>query len=164
MPRKLSFPAIRDGVPRAIRWLGFVLIGIVGGTLLGEMAVGTRLGGGGGDAPASYSQLSANPGALAPPGEGAIPVSCPGCVDSYGVAARLRADREDRMDDGFRDLGAVDIDAPLPAEPADDGYRYGGRFPDPPPREEYPVAERAAATATPADVPVEEARTPAGEE
>lgn len=154
MPRKLSFSAIRGGGPRAVRWIGFVLAGVIGGTLLGEMAVGTRLGGGG-DASASYSQFSANPDALAPPGEGAVPVSCPGCVDSYGVAARLRADREDRMDDAFRDLGAVDIDAPLPAEPADDGYRYGGRFPDPPPREEYPVAERAAATETPVEVPVE---------
>src|SRR3546814_11865925 len=50
--------------------------------------------------------------------------------DLYGVAARLRAEREPRID-AFRELGAVEIDAPLPPEPADNTYQYGGRFPDP---------------------------------
>lgn len=158
MQRKLSFSAIRDGGPRAARWLGFVLIGVIGGAVLGEMAVGKRLGRGS-DAPASYSHLSANPGALVAPDEGAA-APCPGCADSYGVAARLRADRENRMDDAFRDLGAVDIDMP-PPEPADDGYRYGGRFPDQPSPGESPAA---AVTEAPVDVPIGKTGTSAGEE
>ena len=97
---------------------------------LGEMAVGTRLGDGARDS-ASYSRLSANPDALVPGGDAPSP-ACPGCADSYGVAARLRAERDDRMSDEFRALGAVDAEHMLAPEPTDDGYRYGGRFPDPP--------------------------------
>ncbi|MBK6414665.1 hypothetical protein [Sphingopyxis sp.] len=82
--------------------------------------------------PATFSHLSANPDAAVGPAVIAAP--CLDCRDSYGVAARLRADRENRMSDEFRELGAVDLDPPAPSEP-DDGYRYGGRFPDPPPRE-----------------------------
>ena len=131
MARKLSFVASRHRGVRLFRWSALAFAGVSGGTLLGEMAVGTRLGGGIGE-PATYSHLSANPDAAAPPVSGAAP--CLDCRDSYGVAARLRADRESRMSDEFRELGAVDIDPPAPGEP-DDGYRYGGRFPDPPPRE-----------------------------
>jgi len=98
------------------------LAGVGGGMMLGEMVAGTRLGAGV-DEPASYSHLSANPDALVPQGEGAAP--CPDCADSYGVAMRLRAHRDDRMSDEFRELGAVDLDPPLPADAGDD-YRYGG--------------------------------------
>lgn len=110
------------------------LAGVGGGMMLGEMVAGTRLGAGV-DEPASYSHLSANPDALVPQGEGAAP--CPDCADSYGVAMRLRAHRDDRMSDEFRELGAVDLDPPLPADAGDD-YRYGGRFPDPEPRAAVP--------------------------
>ncbi|GGJ62610.1 hypothetical protein CDQ92_11930 [Sphingopyxis bauzanensis] len=115
---------------RLFRWSALALVGVTGGMLLGEMTVGTKSGSGIAE-PATYSHLSTNPDAAAPPVGGAAP--CLDCRDSYGVAARLRADRESRMSDEFRELGAVDLDPPAPSEP-DDGYRYGGRFPDPPPR------------------------------
>lgn len=154
--KKLSFSAIRDGGPRAMRWLGLLLAGVAGGMILGNMAVGTRRGASG-DAPASYSRLSANPGALVADGEGAAP--CPDCLDSYGVAVRLRADREDRMSDDFRALGAVDLETAPPPEPVDDGYRYGGRFPDPPPIDENPVAARDAAIKALEGAPADQAAT-----
>ncbi|WP_431561669.1 hypothetical protein [Sphingopyxis sp.] len=111
-----------------MRWSAIALAGVTGGALLGEMATGTRLGGGSGE-PASYSRLSANPDALAPQGGGAAP--CLDCADSYGVAIRLRAHRDDQIsDDAFRELGTVDVDPPILADASDD-YRYGGRFPDP---------------------------------
>lgn len=104
------------------------LIGVGGGFALGEMAAGTRLRAGV-DGPASYSRLSANPDAMVQAADVAL-IPCPGCADSYGVAARLRAERDHRMSDEFRELGVVDVDSALPDDPADD-YRYGGRFPDP---------------------------------
>jgi len=131
MARKLYFAASRHSGVRLFRWSALALVGVTGGMLLGEMAVGSRLSSKMGE-PATYSHLSANPDAAAPPVGGAAP--CLDCRDSYGVAARLRADRESRMSDEFRELGAVDLDPPTSGEP-DDGYRYGGRFPDPPPRE-----------------------------
>lgn len=127
MRKKLSYTASRRTGARLFRWSALALAGITGGALLGEMAAGTRLGkemAG----PASYSHLSANPDALVAQGSGAAP--CLDCADSYGVAARLRARRDDRInDDAFRELGAVDVDPPIMADAADD-YRYGGRFPD----------------------------------
>ena len=131
MARKLYFAASRHSGVRLFRWSALALVGVTGGMLLGEMAVGSRLSSEMGE-PATYSHLSANPDAAAPPAGGAAP--CLDCRDSYGVAARLRADRDSRMSDEFRELGAVDVDPPASGEP-DDGYRYGGRFPDPPPRE-----------------------------
>lgn len=131
MARKLSFAASRHSGVRLFRWSALALAGVTSGMLLGEMAAGPRLGSGIGE-PATYSHLSANPDAAAPPAGGAAP--CLDCRDSYGVAARLRAERESRMSDEFRELGAVDVDPPMSDE-SDDGYRYGGRFPDPPPRE-----------------------------
>lgn len=130
MVRKLSFAASRHG-PAAVvfRWLMLVLIGMVGGMLLGELAVGNRTLGLS-DEIVSYSRLSANPDALVPQGEGVAP--CPGCADSYGVTVRMRAHRDDRMSNEFRELGAVDVDPPPALDPADD-YRFGGRFPDPEP-------------------------------
>ncbi|MBJ7441026.1 MAG: hypothetical protein JHD35_18665 [Sphingopyxis sp.] len=141
---------------RLFRWSALALAGVTGGMLLGEMAAGTRLGSGMGE-PATYSHLSANPDAAAPPAGGTAP--CLDCRDSYGVAARLRADRESRMSNEFRDLGTVALDPPAPGEP-DDGYRYGGRFPDPPPREasgRIPDAQVMPAGAAGANPPVAEA-------
>ncbi len=131
MARKLYFAASRHSGVRLFRWSALALVGVTGGMLLGEMAVGSRLSSEMGE-PATYSHLSANPDAAAPPAGGAAP--CLDCRDSYGVAARLRADHDSRMSDEFRELGAVDVDPPASGEP-DEGYRYGGRFPDPPPRE-----------------------------
>lgn len=105
------------------------LAGVVGGMILGEMAAGTRLGHGTGES-TSYSRFSANPDALVPQGDGAAP--CRECADSYGVALPLRAHREDRMSEEFRELGAIDVDPPLLVDTGDD-YRYGGGFPDPEP-------------------------------
>lgn len=120
-----------------LRWLLLALAGVVGGMMLGEMTASTRLGGAT-DEPGTYAHFSANPDALVPQGE--IAPDCIGCADSYGAAMRLRAHRDDRMGDEFRELGAVEVDPPTPTEPADD-YRYGGRFPDP-----EPPARRAAVT------------------
>lgn len=134
---KLSFTANRsDGNRRGGKWFArwsiVALTGTVGGIILGNIAAGPltdeRTA-----ATASFSRLSANPDAQNARGEGAAP--CLDCPDSYGVGARLRADRDQRMSDEFRELGAVDVDPPLPADPIDD-YRYGGRFPDPEPREQ----------------------------
>ncbi len=101
------------------------LVGTICGALLGEMVAGQRLGNRAYE-PATYSGLSANPDAAAPPAIGEDP--CPMCPDSYGVAAHLRAERQDRMDNAFRSLGSIEPE--MPAEEIDDGYRYGGRFPD----------------------------------
>ncbi|KQZ71535.1 hypothetical protein ASE06_19165 [Sphingopyxis sp. Root214] len=151
MARKLSFAASRRTGARLFRWWALALAGVIGGALLGEMAVGTRLGGGGSE-PASYSRLSANPDALAPQGSGAAP--CLDCADSYGVAIRLRAHRDEMMsDDAFRELGAVDVDPPILADVSDD-YRYGGRFPDPEP------AAAATGEDPPTDMPAGEASPP----
>jgi len=151
MARKLSFAASRNAGVWLFRLTVLALAGVTGGAMLGEMAVGTRLSGGA-DEPASYSHLSANPDALAPQGSGAAP--CLNCADSYGVAIRLRARRDEMMsDDAFRELGAVDVDPPVPTDAVDD-YRYGGRFPDPEPA--------AAATAVDplADMPADDASPP----
>ncbi len=135
---------------RLLRWPVLALVGIFGGMLLGDMTASTRLGGGA--EPQSYSRLSANPDALVP--QGAIAPDCRDCADSYGAAMRLRARHDNRMSDEFRELGAVDmdVDPPTPVEP-DDGYRYGGRFPDPEPiapRRVAPTADVAyAAVAAP---------------
>lgn len=129
MARKLSVVASRDAGVWLFRLSVLAFAGVTGGILLGEMAAGTRLGNRAGE-PASYSHLSANPDALVPQGGEAAP--CPGCANSYGVALRLRAHRDERMGDEFRNLGAVDVDPPILAD-ADDDYRYGGRFADPEP-------------------------------
>lgn len=129
MAKKLSFAVRRHRGARLLRWSLLALAGAAGGIALGDMAAGSRLAGGSGE-PASYSHLSANPGALIAQGEGAA--RCPDCADSYGVAMRLRANRDDRMSDEFRELGAVEADA-SPLYAVRDDYRYGGRFPDPEP-------------------------------
>jgi len=114
------------------------LAGTLAGLLLGETIAKPLAAVRGGAGPASYAQYSANPDARVP--EGATAAPCLGCPDSYGVAARLRAEREPRID-AFRELGAVEIDAPLPPEPADNTYQYGGRFPDPALPIETPIIE-----------------------
>lgn len=137
---------------RLFRWSAMGLIGVVGGIILGDMTVGPRLGGSAVE-PASYSHLSANPDGLAPHDNGAVP--CPGCADSYGVAMRLRAHRDDRMNDEFRELGAVNTDPPMLADAGDD-YRYGGRFPDPVPvaaaTTEDPHTIKPAGDSSPANI------------
>lgn len=161
MARKLSFAASRQASAWLLRWSVLALAGVISGIMLGEMAVGARLGWASVE-PASYADLSANPNALVPQGDGVI-VRCSDCADSYGVAARLRAERDNRMNDAFRELGAVDVDASLPGEPAEDCYRYGGRFPDQEPRiRNLPEPDRGLA-ATQADTPPESAGVPAAE-
>ncbi|WP_192645388.1 hypothetical protein [Sphingopyxis sp. OAS728] len=130
MGKKLSFAVSRHKGVRLFRWSVLALAGVTAGAMLGEMAAGTRLGSETGGR-ASYSDLSANPDALVSQGDGGI-LPCPGCADGYGVALRLRAERDVRMSDEFRELGAVNVDPPIQADAHDD-YRYGGRFPDPEP-------------------------------
>ncbi|WP_447753690.1 hypothetical protein [Sphingopyxis fribergensis] len=120
-----------------MRWLVLALAGTAGGMMLGDLVVGKRTNDLSDEVP-SFSRLSANPDAAMPQGEGAS--ACADCADSYGVAARLRVPRDERMDDAFRELGAVDVDPPGPDTPVDD-YRYGGRFPDTEPRPPDPVTE-----------------------
>ncbi|MBA4752290.1 MAG: hypothetical protein H2055_08715 [Sphingopyxis sp.] len=152
MRKKLSFVASRDLGARLIRWSVFGLVGVTGGALLGELAAGPRLGGRTGE-PSSYAHLSANPGALAARGDGADP--CRDCADSYGVAIRLPAQRLDRSGQDIRELGAVDVDAPILAA-TDEDYRYGGRFPDPQPVigsvGEGPQSNLSASDPAPADM------------
>lgn len=131
MFRKLSFAASRATGKRLFRWSIVALIGIVGGGFLGEMVAAPLAGLRGGDT-GSFSSLSANPNASVVEGQSGLPLPCLDCPDSYGVAAKLRSDREQRMSDEFRELGAVAVDPPSMTD-VDDGYRYGGRFPDPPP-------------------------------
>ncbi len=159
MARKLSFVASRRGGELLLRLLLLALAGALAGVLLGDKSAEPLAAARIGDDPASYAQYSANPDARVPQGETAAP--CFACPDSYGVAARLRVERESRMENAFRELGAVDLDAPLPdervpepaPEPADDGYQYGGRFPDPGPRLETLAPEDIA-------LPVTEKGTP----
>ncbi|MDO9370019.1 MAG: hypothetical protein Q7T68_15745 [Sphingopyxis sp.] len=133
MVRRRYSAAIRDsGAARLLRWLVLALagtgVGLGGGMMLGELTIG-NLTDGQTDKTSTFSSLSANPDALVPQGEAAPP--CPDCSDSYGVAMRLHAEHDTRISDAFRELGAVDLDRPTPVDP-DDGYRFGGRFPDPP--------------------------------
>lgn len=137
MARQRHSPASRDGgAARLIRWPLLLLAGIGGGLLLGEFAAGGRTAAYSSDA-GSFSRLSANPDAMvadgiATEGDGAAP--CFDCPHGQGIGIPVRRSRDDRMDAEFRELGAVDIGPPAPADP-DDGYRYGGRFPDPEPGE-----------------------------
>lgn len=129
-------------VARLARWVLLALLGIAIGAVLGDLAAGKRLGSpsspGGG-----YAGLSANPDASTT-GIAASP-ACPDCADSYGVAVRLRAERAERESDAYRELGAVDLDWPVPRP--EDEYRYGGRFPDPdPPTERSDPAANVAVT------------------
>ncbi len=107
------------------RLLSLALAGIVLGLALGSLATGGLRPGSLTEA-VPFSSLSANPDAAVPPTSRAEP--CRGCPDSYGVAARMRASREKRMTQEFRELGYVEVDVSPPADA--DGHRYGGRFPD----------------------------------
>ncbi len=135
---KFSYSARHKVGRLLLRGLLLVLAGAIAGALLGRFVTASRLDSA---APATrpYSELSANAGAAETPA--VTGMSCPDCPDSYGVAARLRAERENRTVDALRALGTVDTD-PAAADPQDD-YRYGGRFPDPPsPPEDMPLHER----------------------
>lgn len=128
---KLSFTASRRAGTWLIRVPLLALAGTLAGLALGDMIAEPLAAARGEVDPGSYAQYSANPDARVAQGTPAAP--CIGCPDSYGVAARMRGAREQRMESAFRELGAVNLDAPLPDEMTDDGYRYGGRFPDPEP-------------------------------
>lgn len=137
-------------------------VGMVGGMILGDLAVGGRLvpepvSGG------SFVEFSANPDALTPDSLSSPP--CIDCANSYAAAARLRARRAERMSNAFRDLGTVEIDEPAPRPEPDDEYRYGGRFPDPPSaiaaRVSPSIQQRPAKVAAPA--PAAQIGTPAAE-
>lgn len=159
MVRKFSFAASRSGGKQLFRWSIIALAGTIGGMIIGEMVAEPltkqRIG-----ASAPFSDLSANPDAAEVHSGGILP--CPDCRDSYGVAAQMRGDRENRMSGEFRELGAVDVVSTVPAEP-DDDYRYGGRFPDPPTREPVersPGALLADTSVTGEPPSVTEASTP----
>jgi len=154
MTRKLLAPSRDTIVARLVYAITLATAGVAGGGLLGGMAVGDGLGGRGEGSP-SFAGLSANPHALVTEAAEA-PSACPGCSDSYGVAARLRAEDDLRMSEPFRRLGEIDEDLrPLP-EPTND-YHYGGRLPDPDPRDTaamaVPVGLDAPAVAVAIDAP-----------
>lgn len=151
MARKDSSPS-RDRIVRFLcRATALGAVGLGGGSLLGMIAVGQGLRHNNGDLP-SFADLSANPDAhITAVAE--APLSCPDCADSYGVAARLRAEQEYRMSESFRRLGDVDADLTPPPEPA--AYRYGGRLPDPAPREAPAILVPTAASVPSAPVAVE---------
>lgn len=127
--RKHSAASRNGGAARLILWPLLLLAGVGAGLVLGEFAAGQRVATSSGDI-APFSRLSANPDAVVAQGEGAP--SCVDCTDSYGAGLPLRGSRDSRMSAEFRELGAVEVDPPAPAD-IDDGYRYGGRFPDPNP-------------------------------
>ena len=103
MRRKPRPSPSRGRAARRLVWaLGLGVAGTIGGALLGFAVVGTGLDrAAGGDA--SFAGLSANPHALVTEQADAPP--CPGCADSYGVAARLNARHNHPMSDAFRELG-----------------------------------------------------------
>lgn len=121
--------ANRDATPRRLLLaLALTTAGLVGGALLGSFVVGpdsASLA----DHEASFAALSANPDAIGP--DETVQPACIGCADSYGVGARMRAARDDRMDASFRELGVVELDDGLAAPDSD--YQYDGREPDPAP-------------------------------
>lgn len=129
MTRILSYIATQASGRSAFRWSLLALAGTIGGLFLGEMAA-DPLANRDAAGPNSFSRFSANPGDQV--AQNADEAPCINCPDSYGVAARLRMNREQRMSAEFRELGAVDVDVAAPTD-ADDSYRYGGRFPDPAP-------------------------------
>lgn len=167
MARKHDLSPSRGRAERRLIWaLAFVIASLGGGALLGIIAVGAGLESEVRDA-APFAGLSANPDALVTEMADA-PAGCPGCADSYGVAARLRAERDERMSEPFRRLGEVEVDAAPPPD-TDDGYHYGGRLPDPDPLPDparrnrpamvIPVA-LPAATPPAAPIAVDTARAP----
>ena len=156
MVRKVFIPS-RDRIVRVFAWaMGLGVAGVVGGGLLGMIAVGQGLSRYAHDSP-SFAGLSANPDALVTDAAQAS-LPCPGCADSYGVAARLQAEHEERMSDPFRRLGEVDVDTTLPPEPTDD-YHYGGRLPDPAPRDMPAMVVPVALDAPSVPIPIQAPRT-----
>lgn len=132
MARKRKPFASRGAAQRAGLIAALVAVGLAAGGALGVLAVGRGLRGEA-IAPPSFAGLSSNPDALTAD-KGVSTPPCHSCADSYGVEARLRAARERRSSDAFRELGTVDIDD-APADQPHDDYRYGGRFPDTAPTE-----------------------------
>ena len=149
MAAKRRLPSSRDRLGHRLAFgLIVIVAGLGAGALLAVIVIGRGLGGKG-PGSASFADLSANPKAAVADATSAPP--CLECADSYGVSARLRAERENRLSEPFRRLGEVDEGAAAPPpEGADDDYRYGGRFPDPPrPAMVIPVALPPVAEAEP---------------
>lgn len=140
--KKLSYRTTRKVESALFRGVLLVGVGVLCGALLGNMAAGKRLSRDTADIPMSYTALSANPDAAATPL--IEPAPCRACPDSYGVAARLRADREQRADSAFRALGAVE--PAIDDAHAEENYRYGGSFPILAPRSSASAIEPPAST------------------
>lgn len=137
MTRKFLPPSRDRIVVRLVYAITLATAGVAGGGLLGGIAVGDGLHRGTEDSP-SFAGLSANPRALVTE-VAEISPACPGCSDSYGIAARLHAEDNLRMSEPFRRLGETDQDMSLPSEPLGD-YHYGGRLPDPEPLDTPAIA------------------------
>ena len=149
MAGKRRHPSSRDRLGHRLAFgLIVVVAGRGAGALLAFIVIGQGLSGKGAGS-ASFADLSANPKAAVADATSSPP--CLECADSYGVGARLRAERESRLSEPFRRLGEVNEGAaPSPPEGTDDDYRYGGRFPDlPRPAMVIPVALPPVAEAGP---------------
>lgn len=151
MTKKVAITSRDISLRRATIAVSLLVAGLLGGTLLGRVAVGSELLAGAGREP-DFASLSSNPDALVADPVPPLP-PCYGCADSYGVAERMRAARE-QDGEAYRALGEVDYDASMPDEPADD-YRYGGRFPDTQIEQASlaPQVQRPVAVPEPADAP-----------
>lgn len=135
--KKFSVSAVGKIQRCLVHGLLLAVAGVICGALLGDIVAGSRLRSSFA-VPAPYAKLSGNPDAAIAPSISENP--CSSCPDSYGVAARLRADRTKHTANAFRALGSVDPD--VGAFEAEDDYQYGGRFPDLPPRTNAPSAKR----------------------
>lgn len=125
---------------RSLGWLGLAGVGVLGGLLLGQVAIGGLSDDSA--SPASYAEVTGNPDALSVDAKPVEP--CFGCTGGYGHGSAMQAKfaRDDRMDAAYRELGAVEID--YASEPADD-YRYGGRFDE---EEDRPIIAMQSPVAT----------------
>lgn len=141
----------KGALPKSLIWTGTAGIGAIGGLLLGNFVVGHEVVAG--SETGSYAEVTGNPEALGVSSSFGEP--CYDCGPGYGAEMPRMAANDVRMNDAFRELGAVEID--YSSSPTED-YAYGGRFDDPAAARsivmQAPVPLDIAAPATDAPPPV----------